>query len=348
MFHYPMLVNLVLLLCCGGVRGAEGPQKTGEQDVWRKSLPNNREIVVVRGPEVSPQFLGGLVGEQFEAEASTVYTIRVELRTSGQPTLLLTSRIVSEGRQASDKGFDVLDAMVERGQITLAIAQFADIGLWRIGLTREPLSAMAWLKSADWSPWAAAHPRDRNNVKVTLSRSQDGKLTAEVADLFGGRDRFPHARFVQKADEWEFSPVKQWQEKALATHPATSPAMVPQIPKPGSALWPDLAWVTLPKAEEIREVKVQQPGLNLRADEPVLTAARARELLAAAKPIDPADPEIHRRAYASWYNGSFTTDRGMYRYQLFLGGYGLLTTPEGKYGLFAYTSHASKPGAAGK
>lgn len=56
--------------------------------------------------------------------------------------------------------------------------------------------------------------------------------------------------------------------------------------------------------------------------------------LAGARLISPKDPLLSEWNYSPWYSGSFSTPAGLHRFELYLGGLGCLTLPDGRCGYF--------------
>jgi hypothetical protein len=206
-----VVVCIVGLACCEVARGADEPEH-GEQEVFRKPLDGDREIVVVRGTGVAPQMLKDVAPQLTLDQSTRVYVVRVELRAQDHLPVVLGSRAVSESEQDYTKGFDVFDMLSEPDGITLATAERGTIVLWHIGLFMPQPSRWTILRHRDWSMSAAAYRLHRNIVSVRLGRSAEGKLTVEVVERRPGQ----HTAFEQVEDKWEFKPVKQWQGKAPA------------------------------------------------------------------------------------------------------------------------------------
>jgi hypothetical protein len=57
-------------------------------------------------------------------------------------------------------------------------------------------------------------------------------------------------------------------------------------------------------------------------------------LIDSAVVISAEDPILQEWHYAPWYNGSFKTEKGVYNFILYLGGLGILETPEDLRGAF--------------
>ena len=117
-----------------------------------------------------------------------------------------------------------------------------------------------------------------------------------------------------------------------------------------SGLFADLITLTeLPSAESMTELEipVQDPSLpgalarsGCSAKEPVLDAATLRALMSGAKPVSADDPSIRHWHYSPWCNVAFRVLGTRYTAQLFLGGRGILSEPNGRRGMFSYTQPA--------
>jgi hypothetical protein len=88
----------------------------------------------------------------------------------------------------------------------------------------------------------------------------------------------------------------------------------------------------MPDPAEITDVRIER-GLNATEE---LTEAELREILRSALPIDSTDPSLHQWSYAPWHHGTFVTTRGMYRFDLYLGGRGRLTDDTGSQRFFSF------------
>ena len=186
-----------------------------ERDVYQKRLDAEREVVVVQGSSVAPQVLRGPISQRTSLDqCSTVYAVRVELRSQGQPPLVLASCLLTEGLSDEDKGFDVLDALIEPGKITFAMTQRYCPLLWQFDPLSQSSLALTSLRPGDWSPFNACYRRDRNNIGISLRRDGDGKLTIEVVDrLPPSKEKhqmYQHTLFEQVEDVWKFKTVKKW------------------------------------------------------------------------------------------------------------------------------------------
>jgi hypothetical protein len=77
---------------------------------------------------------------------------------------------------------------------------------------------------------------------------------------------------------------------------------------------------------------------------PPLNEQEFRRLMASATPIPANDPTLSAWHYAPWCSVEFTTVAGNNEAQLFLGGRGVLTQPNGDRGMFRYQyPKAAKP-----
>lgn len=79
-----------------------------------------------------------------------------------------------------------------------------------------------------------------------------------------------------------------------------------------------------------------EEGLN----GPELSVEGFKRLISTAKPLSPTDPSMKGWSYAPWYSGSFSGPGGTFHFQLFLGGRGTLTSPDGSSGLFSFEGDA--------
>lgn len=122
---------------------------------------------------------------------------------------------------------------------------------------------------------------------------------------------------------------------ASAPAVASSSAPSPRPPCPGGGLaFGDLDDdVRLPRGSEVAQVTLE-PAIQGRP----LDAAGLRAMLDAAVRVSRCDPSVQMFHYGPWTSGSFTTSGGQrYTVQLFLGGRGVLTTPDGRRTMFDAT-----------
>ena len=107
---------------------------------------------------------------------------------------------------------------------------------------------------------------------------------------------------------------------------------------------PEKDFVTLdriPSPEEVLEMRNGDGKHFVAAEGPLPESFR--KALATAKPLDAADRSIRTWAYSPAERGTFKTKDGTYRFTLFLGERGQLTTPSGKVGMFSYEGTANLP-----
>lgn len=186
---------------CGSGQRDEKPVVSGVV-VYRKKLPDNREIVVVRGPGMDATAMRGLLAPQTLAETMEMYPVRLEVRSGTAPPFVVGTRLLRLSSIEQFSGFDTLDVLVDPNRIVVATAEFGGIRLWRFDLLESSV-ALADLEFGDWTNVAAPVPLDRQIVRVVLGHSRDGKgITAEVTDL---RPDLPRPIvFEQVGDEWKF------------------------------------------------------------------------------------------------------------------------------------------------
>jgi hypothetical protein len=88
----------------------------------------------------------------------------------------------------------------------------------------------------------------------------------------------------------------------------------------------------LPGTSEITDVRMSSPGgtrLMIKRDS-------FFQLLEHASIIDPEQKVIHRNGFSPWCDIEFSTSQGEYILQLFLGGTGIITLPNGKRGALIF------------
>lgn len=207
MYWTVMALSVVLL---AGEATTQDPNRVGpraDHDLFRRALDAKREVVVVRGPSVAPHVLQGLIDTRLDIDRwSALYSVRVELRSADQPPLVLASRLGGTGGTVA---LEVLDLLVERGTISLAVAE-GSIGVWQVRLPPFSDDRFTYLQEGQWNPRAVGRPADRRNVQVSLARSAQGRLTVEVVDLADGSARHQHTLFEQVNDQREFQRIRQW------------------------------------------------------------------------------------------------------------------------------------------
>ncbi len=93
----------------------------------------------------------------------------------------------------------------------------------------------------------------------------------------------------------------------------------------------NLVSINLPKSEEIINIELNDWPYKGATK---LSKEDFRNLFNSATIISPDDEILKKWHYALWYNGSFKTKDGTYKFELFLGGLGFLTNPENEVGAF--------------
>lgn len=137
------------------------------------------------------------------------YEVRVEFMSTESGPVVLASRLRVEDGTAPDKGSAVLDALVEPGVITLAMADGADLAIWhiRIGWTScwTPFAA-----DKRWSPLAAPVQLSGKLVAMKLGRTDEGRLSVQITDKRVGQ----HTLYHETAqDKLRFKAVREWVDK---------------------------------------------------------------------------------------------------------------------------------------
>lgn len=97
--------------------------------------------------------------------------------------------------------------------------------------------------------------------------------------------------------------------------------------------WPDTLSTleSIPSFDSIAQVVLIASSNGGKLDEQGF-----KTLMNTAKPLDANDPIVNHWHYAPWYNGSFVVKEETYRFALYLGGMGVLLTPEKEKGMFRF------------
>lgn len=212
-FRIIMIVWCILVVAW--TCGASGAEPGGDSDtiLFRKSLGDGCEMVVVRGPRRDASVLKAKVDKEDSDKISGVYAVRLELQSPKEPPLVLWTRLKREPRgEGGDRVFEVLDLLVEPtpGHIVMATCEMGDIHLWEIyPITDGNPATHTQLYGWDWSQVALAKPPTHERVKIALSRSKDQKLAIEVVDTAGSGPH-QHTVFEQVDEKWEFKSARQW------------------------------------------------------------------------------------------------------------------------------------------
>jgi hypothetical protein len=214
------LLVLLGILPLGGLAVAGEAEPTGDETVFVREFDPDRQLVVMRGPGRQPEALEALRGGRSLDQVRSVFEVRVELRSTGQPPIGIASRIVWDPAHGEPFGFHVLDLLVLDGQIVIASGEYRGLTLWRLQAFGYETRTTTL---RDWKANPAHKPMNRRNTGVTLALLPSGQITIEVVDRSLGPPHL-HTVFEQKADTWEFAVVRQWREDAL---PTTSPATEP-------------------------------------------------------------------------------------------------------------------------
>ncbi|MEP7329219.1 MAG: hypothetical protein ABI777_08395 [Betaproteobacteria bacterium] len=104
---------------------------------------------------------------------------------------------------------------------------------------------------------------------------------------------------------------------------------------------------SMPDAKQITDVEIPTKDPSIPAAmvglsscmQPKLDEQGFRLLMTSASAISVDDPRIRNFHYAPWCRAAFATPSGRVEVELFLGGRGMLTQPNGDRGMFAYAYH---------
>ena len=97
----------------------------------------------------------------------------------------------------------------------------------------------------------------------------------------------------------------------------------------------------IPTPEDVLEMRTGDGKNYIAADSGLPESFR--NALATAKPIDAGDKSLRTWSYSPNEWGTFKTKEGTYKFTLFLGKRGQLTTPSGDVGMFTFAGPATRP-----
>ncbi len=304
----PITYALMVLLL---VDPPNDPDSVSGTVIHRAVIEGDRELLVVKGRAVPSSRLHGLVSQDVTDPTSGFFNLSVVLRSTSTDSLILWSDSSPLHLDSDYEEVGVLDLLVLSNRLVVTFSgPFSSIGVIEIGLYGP--DRFTSLRGIDWSLLGAAlpvSPPGRLHAKLSYNE-EEKRVQVEVTDSLQGTEQ--HTLFEQKGGQWEFVRVNQWQQP------------VPSI---------DLK--AIPQVEDIRDVKLTET-LNAGQDGPALTPKQFKHLIESARPITTDDPSIAGWSYAPWYSGTFVTNEGTYKFQLFLGGRGRLTTPAGTTGIFSF------------
>jgi hypothetical protein len=200
-----------------------GAQPAAEKVLHRKPLSDGRELVVVLEPMVPASALKGLFTSPATDKLLGLTTLNLVLHSPSNPPLRLWCRKCPLYFEREDEQFQVLDLVVKPDLIVMAmVGPGSQIFVVKVGLFQRGPDAIETLRGADWSLLAAAIPTRPGRLSAKISFDETGKqVGVEVTDFL--QDTKQRTVFAQKAGEWQFVRVKQWQEKVPATQPAAVP-----------------------------------------------------------------------------------------------------------------------------
>lgn len=187
-------------------------EPASEKVLYREPLSGDRELVVIQGPMVPTSELAGLLSADVADRTLGYFNIDVELRPKSMPPLRLLSHRYSVNYDSEYEEYSVLDLLILPNRLVMVMGRsLSSIAILEVVLDGSP-SRVSGLQGADWSLLAAAIPTPpgRLSAKLTYNENKE-RIEVQVTDFL--QDTKQHTQFVQKGNEWEFEPVKQWQEK---------------------------------------------------------------------------------------------------------------------------------------
>jgi hypothetical protein len=197
-----------------------------EKVLYRKTLAEGRELVVVQESLVLVTRFKGLLSEHLRGQTAAFCSISVELRSGGQPPLRLWSQLCRLERETEYNEFEVLDLLLLPDRVVVALAgQGSSIDIVEIAFGGP--NRLNYLRGADWSSIPVSLPTRPGRLRTKLEYNEKEKrIEFQVTDSL--EELKQHTLFYQKGNEWEFVPVKRWEEKVPATNPAPAPPSQPK------------------------------------------------------------------------------------------------------------------------
>lgn len=100
-----------------------------------------------------------------------------------------------------------------------------------------------------------------------------------------------------------------------------------------ASLWRDniITLESLPPSDSMEKISLSN---SLSSDKLHLNEESFKEIMNKAKPLNANDERVRLWHYASWCSGSFVVKGEFYRFKLYLGGMGVLLTPDNRKGVF--------------
>ena|SRR5581483_366942 len=211
-------ISLILILAAMGL----DVRAQGEQTLYRKSMSDGREVVVMKSATMPVAALGDLlspdpVNRRSHLAAVGFLSLSIEVHVPTKAPLVMWSLMFPLYSATADTEFGVLDLLVLPGRVVAAIASpDATIDVYDIPFGR--VAQGAGLPAYEWSLLGAAIPAAPGRLGTKLNYNEGDKcIEAEVTDYLQNTKQ--HTLFRQKTDKWEFVQVKRWQETLPATRP---------------------------------------------------------------------------------------------------------------------------------
>lgn len=211
--RYLWFVPALLFLSCEAhtpVVGRESDAAMNDVLMERPIGDAGDRLVVTRGPDRDPAVFKALWSPPPDLRENPYfyYEVRVELRSPEAEPAQLATRLRVGGGRSFDKGSVVLDALVERANIVLAMAEGSVLAVWQIGIGHSP----CWVPLGADKPWtlnAVPYRIDDKRVSMKLGRTDDGRLTVKVIE----KDSRQHSVYEEvEKGSLQFKRVRQWRE----------------------------------------------------------------------------------------------------------------------------------------
>jgi len=198
------LLPLFLIILALPTSATDNVIPDGDRILLRKSLTDDREIVVVLGRAAKAENFVGVLPPQYLNGREAAYQLRLELRVKNEQPFVLWTRVRTGRPDPQLKGCDALDIAVTPDAIVLAVTEGVTVVLWRIELMKDSSSRFV-VPNRLWAPdFAALLPVSREGVAAKIEQKSSGRTEAIIEDLRSGRHK--KIRFMQTGEAWDFQP----------------------------------------------------------------------------------------------------------------------------------------------
>jgi len=171
-----IMLSLGLFMSCQAI-GA-GAVEVEERVAYRSGIIDGVELLIYRTGPYDPAMLGPMAVQLDDLNAGYMINVhRVEVRMQDGPAITVGTWLSYQGPQEYFKAFDVLDYLIEPGEVTLMVAEAGSVYVRQFRVGSQSFFALV-----GWEIYAAIMPRDRTNTVGKLRRNAAGKLEAEVGE----------------------------------------------------------------------------------------------------------------------------------------------------------------------